>query len=489
MNRFMLRWIPRLFYAALIAMGPGSTATAAVVTWDANGTTAGQTDGAGAWLDANKWWDGSANTSWTSGDDAIFGNGGTGGAVTLASATTVNSLTFNTFGGTFTLGSAGQAITLNNGLPKNAGSGIVTIVSPITLGGNQTWLNNSANALSVAVPGSGNHLLTAIDLQTYDLTIDGSGVTQLSTNIIVGSGGIVKEGSGRLILGAGGTPPAHTYSGDTVVNGGVLMAYNNLSPNSNLKLNGGVLEWYWSGTFSRSLGSGAGQVQILGGASGFSENGATGMTVDIGGTTELVWGSTYFNPSTFILQADSAQAGSTLTLADGLDLKGDARTIAVNATTQSTWATINGVIRNTAGTPASLTKAGPGLQILNASSANTYDGGTTISAGTLRFLKRNLMPAVGDVAVQDGATLSVAVGGTGEWTTGLSGAGTIGGLLAGLGGQSGGTVSYSGNVKLGFHVAGVQTYAGDIADVGSSLGIVISHTGTMALTGNNSYTQ
>lgn len=486
MSRYSLFGIAGTLFAALTTATAGTSAHAAVVTWDANGATANQTDGAGAWLASEKWWDGSTNVDWTSGDDAIFGNGGAGGAVTLASPTMVNSLTFNNFTGTYTLGSAGQTITLNNGITKNTGSGAVTIASPISLGADQTWTNSSTNGLSVVVPGTNNHLLTGVDLQSYNLTIDGVGVTQMSTNVIVGSGGIVKEGAGRLVLGAGGTPPVHTYSGNTVVKGGVLMVANNLSANSNLILNGGVLEYYWTGTFSRSLGAGPGQVQILGGASGFSENGAAVMTVNISGVTELVWGSDYFKPSTFILQAASAQAGSSLTLQDGLDLNGDARTIAVNATTQGTWATITGVIRNTSGTPASLTKAGPGILIVNA--ANTYDGGTTISGGTLRFLKKNSMPAVGEVAVQDGATLSVAVGGTGEWTTGESGAGTIGGLLAGLGGQGSSTVTYSGNTKLGFHVSGTQTYSGDIADVGGSLGIVISNTGTMALTGNNSFT-
>jgi hypothetical protein len=85
-----------------------SQSSAATLTWDANGATALQTDGAGGgWLTANQWWNGLANVNWTSGDDAIFGNGGAGGAVTLAGGTTVNSLTFNSFTGTYTLGTVG----------------------------------------------------------------------------------------------------------------------------------------------------------------------------------------------------------------------------------------------------------------------------------------------------------------------------------------------------------------------------------------------
>ena len=70
-----------------------SSASAATLYWDANGTTGLQTDGAGDWTTANQWWDGLANVNWNSGDSAIFGSGGTGGAVTLASPTTVGSLT------------------------------------------------------------------------------------------------------------------------------------------------------------------------------------------------------------------------------------------------------------------------------------------------------------------------------------------------------------------------------------------------------------
>ena len=72
-----------------------SPAGAATLTWDANGVGDGQPDGPGAWLDANQWWNGSANQTWASGSDANFGNFGVGGAVTLASPTTVGLLTFN----------------------------------------------------------------------------------------------------------------------------------------------------------------------------------------------------------------------------------------------------------------------------------------------------------------------------------------------------------------------------------------------------------
>ena len=60
-----------------------------------------------------------------------------------ASPTSVDSIIFNTFNGTYTLGSSNQTITLTNGIMKNANSSTVTITSPISLAADQTWSNVS----------------------------------------------------------------------------------------------------------------------------------------------------------------------------------------------------------------------------------------------------------------------------------------------------------------------------------------------------------
>jgi autotransporter-associated beta strand protein len=178
------------------------------LTWDADGATAGQTDGAGDWTAANQWWDGAANVTWTSGLDAIFGNGGTGGAVTLAAPTTIGSLTLNSFSGSYTLGSAGQTITLDSGLAMNAGAGAVTILSPLTLGGAQSWTNDSGSLLTI---GTG-----VVNNGGFLLTLAGSGTTTV-TSAISGTGGLSKSGAGTLKLGG-----TNTYNGVTIINNGTL---------------------------------------------------------------------------------------------------------------------------------------------------------------------------------------------------------------------------------------------------------------------------
>jgi autotransporter-associated beta strand protein len=228
-----------LSLVAAIATGWAGPAGAAL-TWDANGTGDGQPDGGGAWLGTGQWWDGAANQDWVSGSDANFGNGGVGGTVTLAVPTTVNSLAFNTFTSTYTLGTAGQAITLNTGLTMNSGAGAVTIVSPITLGGAQSWTNNSASLLTVSgdVTNGGNLL-----------TVSGTGNTAISGIIGAGAGGLTKSGTGTVTLSN-----TNTYTGQTTVTLGTLSASatDALGTGAALLVNGGTLD---ISTFSSAVGA------------------------------------------------------------------------------------------------------------------------------------------------------------------------------------------------------------------------------------------
>ncbi len=167
-------------------------------------------------------------------------------------------------------------------------------------------------------------------------------------------------------------------------------------------------------------------------------------------------------------------AGNSITLA------GTTPTIQVNNNTTQ----LDNVVAGTAG----LTKTGVGT--LELRGANPYTGGTTLTTGTLQFAKLAAMPASGSVAVGTGTTLAVNVGGTDEWTTATTGNGSIGGLLAGTGGQ-GAPVTYAGTATVGFdtsNAGGTQTYAGVISNVGTTLGLMKLGIGTLTLTAANTYT-
>jgi autotransporter-associated beta strand protein len=482
----------RHYHVFVLSVILATTSAQAQLTWDANGTGTGQTNGGGVWTGSNQWWNGTTNVGWSSGSNAIFGGPNTaGGAVTLPAATAVGSITFNTFTGTYTLGSAGNALTINGGITMNATSAAVTAASPITLGGAQTWTNNSSSTLQINTTGVTNagHLLTIEGTGTTSFGVINNAAVSLS-----GSGGLTKNGNGRLSLGGANAG----YSGTTTLNGGVtIVTALSAIGTGNLTLNGGVYEEYWSNTFNRSLGAGAGQVQLTGGASGFGESGNTGMSVRLNNSAgfEVVWGvlneagntssTGFFNPSSLVLQAASAQATSNLNFENKIDLNGTTRTVAVNATGSANPATISGVIRNTRGTAAGLVKTGPGVLILTA--ANTYDGGTTINQGNLRFGLIAAMPSSGNVTVNAGATLTVEAGAAGDWTSGASGAGTLGGLFAGLGSAGTSTVSFSSDSTLGIEMTGNLTFAGDIPALGANVGITKTGGSSLTLTGNNSY--
>jgi autotransporter-associated beta strand protein len=368
--------------------GKTSTASTTVeiisgLTWDSNGTTAGQTNGAGPWLGNNLWWNGSSNQNWAPGSNATFGGPSTnGGAVTLASPTSVNIITLNAFTGTYTLGTSGQALTITGGINKSEASATATIVSPINLGAGQTWTNHSATTLAT---GSGTNLITN---NGNDLIIDGPGNINLgainnTAVTLAGSGALVKYGSGVLAMGGVNSD----FSGDVIINEGTLRMINNVGGlgTGNIALNGGVLEAYWGLTLTRSLGSGPGEIQLVGGNSGFSQNGANQtltVTLNNNASFEAVWGSSFFNPSTLVLSGDTAQGGAQAVLNNRLDLNGATRTVHVSSgTTGQARATISGQIRNSNGT-AGFEKTGAGILTLS-SASNAWNGPTVVLDGML----------------------------------------------------------------------------------------------------------
>jgi autotransporter-associated beta strand protein len=130
------------------------------------------------------------------------------------------------------------------------------------------------------------------------------------------------------------------------------------------------------------------------------------------------------------------------------------RTIDVAAGAGGDFATISGVIRNSAGT-GSLTKTGAGRLVLTG--ANTYTGATTVSGGTLALTGAytNNIASSPTIRVDDGALLNV---------TGLSG-GTItlaAQRLQGAGTVTGSVIAPSGAVVAPSPVVGGLDIVGDV---------------------------
>ena len=254
---------------------------------------------------------------------------------------------------------------------RNSGSGSNKIFEfdTLTIGGGQSLATVGADGYSVRFTG-------ATTLSGNAVLAPGAGGMTLAGGIGDGASGygLAKTGAGTLFLTG-----ASTYTGATTLFTGILDVGASGLSNSNLAFNGGVLQTTTATAFTRSLGTGAGQVQFGTDGGGFAARTAA-LTVNIGGASStLIWNSTAnFLGNGASLVLGSASANSTVTFENGIDLNGGARTITALGATGTQR--ISGAISDPV-TGGSLVKSGAGA--LRLSGANTYAGATTVKEGAL----------------------------------------------------------------------------------------------------------
>jgi autotransporter-associated beta strand protein len=273
---------------------------------------------------------------------------------------------------------------------------------------------------------------------------------------------LVIAGLGLLAAGPAHAQTIFTWTNDT---------HNYTWDTTSLNWNTGANQWQPNnGTLGAYFGSGGtGTITV---SSGIQVGGITFSP----GATDILTGGGLTLGSSGITANETATINSPITLGASQTWNiASGKTLTVGAL-------------GDAGSGYALTKAGLGT--LATTGANTYSGGTSINNGMLQFALTTAMPATGTVSVSSGATLAVNAGGTGEFGNGTSGYGTIGGLLSGLGGQSGSSVSFASGSVLGIDTTnapgGSLTYSGNITS--SGLGFAKLGSGTLTLTGANSYT-
>ncbi len=387
-------------------------------------------DGAGANTNintANNWND-NVNPPFDGTQTVTFGTGGT--RATINTNVSFLGLIFNR-DSNFTVAAGAGTLTIGAGGINAAIPGITsrtyTISEGIFLAADQTWTatNNGAGVTTLTVSG-------AVSGAGRNLTLGGTGNTNISGVIGTGPGSLSMTGTGTLTLSG-----ANTYSGGTALSSGALRVGNNAALGTGtLTLSGGTLAS--SSTTARILANDS----VVGG--------------------------------NFILGQASGGTGA-LTLSGAMDLGGAMRQITVNNAAD----TISGVISGTGG----ITKSGTGA--LTLSGANTYTGGTTLSSGTL-LLGDDAALGTGSLAL-DGGTLASSS------TTARTLANNIvvGGNVI-LGRASGGTgaLTLSGAMDLGGAMRQItvnnaaDTISGVISGTG---GITKSGTGALTLSGANTY--
>ena len=441
------------------------------------------------------------------------GSGSKDYAITKTGTSTFSLTGINTYAGGTTIN--GGTLAINNSASLGATSGGLTI---------------NAGTLEVST-GFTTTRLTTLGNTASTLQIDPS-QTYTVNGIISGTGMLNKTGTGTLTLGA-----TNTYSGGTTILAGTLQlgASERLLNTASVTVNGGTFDLQ---TFSETVagvtlssGSIIGSGTLTGSAYAFDAGtvsaplgGVAALTKSTTGTLTLSGTNTYsggttINGGTVVINSSANLGANT----GGLTLNAGTLEIATGFTSTRALALGNAAstiqvdsgqtfIVNTAAITGTgvLNKTGAGTIVLGA--ANTYSGGTVVSAGTLQISASERIANTSDLTVSGGTfdvqTFSETVGtvtlssgsitGTGTGTvTGSSFAvqsGNATAILAGSGATltktTGGTVTLSGaNTFTGATtVSGgtltLSTGSGNAA-LGSTSGITVNSGGTLLLGASN----
>jgi fibronectin-binding autotransporter adhesin len=444
-----------------------------------------------------------ATTGGTPFDGAlVIGDSTNTGTVVLTAANTHAGPTTITAGSTLQLGNANAsqnstvAVNAANGLKFS--SGIGTFV----LGG---------------LSGAGNEALADTAAAAVTLQVGKNNANTTYSGILSGTGGaLAKMGTGTLTLGG-----ANTYTGGTTVTAGTLAVNGSTSATGTVAV----------GTAGTLAGTGT-----IGGATSLTGGGVINLNAGtIAGGLAVTGGN--WNGTGTVGGAVTASSG-ILTLGSGSNLTANGGVAVTGTGSIAGTGTVTGNINYTSGTGSTFAGviAGSGKSVtmnsggttLTLGGANTYTGGTTITAGTLAV--NGSTSATGTVAVGTAGTLAGTgtVGGnatlTGNGIINLA-AGRIAGTLAITGGNWNGTGSVTGQVtsssgaltfgsnstltaptgllvsggtiagsssstinsSLNYTSSSASTFAGTIAGAGNTV-TVDNSGGSLTLTGTNSYT-
>lgn len=469
----------------LIYFGMSHYAIADTLYWDGTDATSGNgspVGGSGNWNMSGNWTtdaSGTTNRAWGYGDNAVFG--GTGGTVTLDSTKTVGDITFNSDGyrltstqnvnalffanpvNIYTVTNADHTATIeavvgmSGGISPNAltklGDGKLIMAGPQNYSGITTI---SAGTLELrGYTHSGDIINNSIFISNL-----GAGATSNYTDVMSGSGALVKTGNGTLVL-----TNANTYTGTTTINNGVINAANAsaLGSKSAVTVAGGALKL----SSNLNIGSLAGTGNTDLNTNTLTTGGDNSSTI-YSGVLSGTGGVTKDGTGTFTLSGNNIYSGGT-TISDGTLQVGNGGTsgtlgsgdvtnnsaLIFNRSDDSSYA---GVISGT----GIVTQNGTGK--FNLTGTNTYTGATTVNAG--------ILSVNGSIS---NSTTSVNSGGT------LSGTGTVGDVFINGGtfapGNSIGTINVSGDVDF----SGGGNYDVEVDAAGNSDKIVA--TGSATLTG------
>ena len=390
-------------------------------------------------------------------------------AVTLSGAIGGAGTTLTKSGaGTLTLSSTSNSAATTTALTVTGGT--LSVGAATTMIGGTLTLNGG----SLTITSAGNTFSNAIALLA-DATITNASAATLSGQLS-GSAALTKAGAGTLTLSNTGNSSAAATL--TVTAGTVSVASDSRLLGGAVTLNGGTLNLANAGTIDNAiaLGSGNGTINVTTGAgtlSGIISGSGSltktgGQLLTLSGTNDYSGGTTVRGAAGMSVTSGANLGSGVVALEASLTITGAAtvsNAIAVNADatiTNANAVTLSGVLSGS----NALIKAGAGT--LSLTGTNTHTGAVAVSAGGLTLVGGSSIGDSSAVTVDSGATLTLG-----------GGAETIGSLAG------------AGNVVLGYKLTlggdnTSSTFSGAISGAGN--GIDKFGTGTLTLSGANSYT-
>lgn len=317
-------------------------------------------------------------------------------------------------------GSASSSHTQN--IPLNFRGGVLTLAYSNITGGTITYAG-AANTLFANGGITGTNFTAAIT----------AGITESG-----GSYSFTKAGANTLVLNG-----VNTYTGDTIVTGGELRigATGALSDSSLVNVSGGALVSFLGSDTVKGL-SGAGNVSVASATALTLSNTAidtfsgaitnAGSLVKVGAGTQVLSGAANSYSGTTTVGGGTLQvstlansnsnssigSGSSVVLTNGGVLDYTGSTVSINrafalssgnggigVSNAATDLTLSGAITGT----GNLVKSGAGT--LTLTGANTYNGATTVSAGTLELARTGgtaTLPSTTSISVAQNAVLLIS---------------------------------------------------------------------------------
>ena len=352
-------------------------------------------------------------------------------------------------------------------------------------------------------------------------TIDTNGNPFSISTAISGTGPLIKISSGMLTLSG-----TNSYTGSTTISAGTLLINgNNSLPSTSNVSNSGALVFNQSGTATSSgIISGGGSLTMQG----------SGTLILSGSNTYTLGTSVTAGTLSITTDANLGTGTSALSLGAGATLQANGSSTLSSHTITLAGATTIDTNSNPFLISTAISGSGPLTKIsagtLTLSGNNTYTGSTSVNAGILAITTdANLGTGTSSLTLSAGATLqangssslsshtitlagsstidtngnpfsiSTAISGTGPLTKISSGTLTLSGTNSYTGSTtiSAGTLLINGNSSLPaasdvanggalvFNQVGTATSSGTISGGGS---LTMQGTGTLILSGNNTYT-